>query len=419
MKTFITVSSEFVDDNNLKKIIAANSQALQKLNLQLHSDNEFYPPENIGYFVVSGGTEQQILDIHKKRSAKFPGEDVVLLAHATHNSLPAALEVMARLHMDNTRGRIIYLPQIETNHFSANIREFIDKETLAARRIGLVGAPSDWLVASLPSPETVKAALGAEVIPLEIDEIKQSFQKVNYREIKEIKADFINNALEIIEPSEQEIEDNIRVYLAIKQLVSKYKLDAVTVRCFDLVSDLKTTGCFALSRLNDEGIIAGCEGDLVSTLGMMWAFAKVGKLPWMANPAQVDLRDNSLILAHCTVPRSLISNYLVRSHFESGIGVGIQGNFPTREVEIFRLGGKSLSKIWWAKGKLIQNGNDDNLCRTQIKVKLNTGFFVQDLLIEPLGNHLIVVDSSCGSSLLQTKDSHIEEYENKKFDSIK
>ncbi|MCF7792556.1 MAG: fucose isomerase [Candidatus Cloacimonetes bacterium] len=390
---FLPVASDFISDKEIQSIIELNANYFKKLACQQISIDSIQDFELLYYFVVTGGTEQQILDIHQQRLRKHPNEKVVLLAHATHNSLPAALEVLARLQQENIEGKIIYLPAVEfetTSPKSPSIQYFSQKDILSDKRIGLIGKPSDWLVASSPRIATVKEAFGAEVIEIKLDELKDLFKAIPNSEISVIKTEFISKAKSILEPSQSEIDDNIRVYLTMKKLISKYNLDAVTIRCFDLVLDLKTTGCFALSRLNDERIIAGCEGDLVSTLGMMWAYEKAGNLPWMANPAQIDMKDNSLILAHCTVPCSLVSNFKIRSHFESGIGVGIQGEFPLQEIEIFRLGGKELNKFWQVKGKIIQTGNDDNLCRTQIKVKLDDEYSVQDLLTQPLGNHLVI-----------------------------
>ena len=53
--------------------------------------------------------------------------------------------------------------------------------------------------------------------------------------------------------------------------MSERHLDACVVRCFDLVTDLRTTGCLALSWLLDQGVVAGCEGDIPATLTMVWA----------------------------------------------------------------------------------------------------------------------------------------------------
>lgn len=186
------------------------------------------------------------------------------------------------------------------------------------------------------------------------------------------------------------MDDVVKVYLALKKVVQEQKLDALTLRCFDLVLGLKTTGCFGLSQLTDEGIIAGCEGDLVSTVGLMWARELLGLTPWMANPAQLDAEKNELWLAHCTVPRGIVEDYSLRSHFESGLGVGIQGTLANGPVTLLRIGGKQMEELWLAEGEIMEAGDSEDLCRTQARIKLSAGK-ISDLLEAPLGNHIVMV----------------------------
>jgi L-fucose isomerase-like protein len=156
------------------------------------------------------------------------------------------------------------------------------------------------------------------------------------------------------------------------------------------VLNLETTGCFGLAELTDEGVIAGCEGDLVSTVGLLWAYKLLDEIPWMANPAQLDEAANAIWLAHCTVPRRMVESYRLRSHFESGLGVGIQGLLPTGPVTLLRIGGTEMRQLWLAEGKIVETGEAENLCRTQARVELTRGH-VTDLLHAPLGNHLVLV----------------------------
>ena len=110
----------------------------------------------------------------------------------------------------------------------------------------------------------------------------------------------------------------------------------------------------------------------------------------MANPAQLDPNSNTLWLAHCTVPRSLVESYSLRSHFESGLGVGIQGALPTGPVTLLRIGGKKMDRLWLAEGEILRSGDAENLCRTQVEIHLTRGGTVADLLLAPLGNHLVL-----------------------------
>ena len=114
---------------------------------------------------------------------------------------------------------------------------------------------------------------------------------------------------------------------ALGDVLDDHDLDAVTVRCFDLLGDPGTSGCLALANLNDEGIVAGCEGDVPSTLAMLLVRYLLDRPSWMANPASVDVESNRLVLAHCTVAPSMVDGFSLDTHFESGMGVGIHGHF--------------------------------------------------------------------------------------------
>jgi L-fucose isomerase-like protein len=345
--------------------------------------------------VATGGTERVVLDVQAARQRTVTGEPLFLIAHPGNNSLPSALEVLARLQQDGASGRIFYLEGPDDQKGLGEIADALHdlevRRALQQARIGLVGRPSDWLVASSPDASTVRSAWGPTVVPVEMDEVVGRLERVPEADLERHVDAFVGGSTEVCEPSPSELRDVARVYLALKSIVVDQRLDALTVRCFDFVRHQRTTGCFGLAQLTDEGVIAGCEGDLVSTVGMLWAHKLLGTTPWMANPVQLDPKSNTLWLAHCTVPRSLVASYRLRSHFESGLGVGIQGALPEGPVTLFRIGGRGMDRLWLAEGDILRTGNAENLCRTQVEVRLTDGGTVADLLRAPLGNHLVVV----------------------------
>ncbi len=93
----------------------------------------------------------------------------------------------------------------------------------------------------------------------------------------------------------------MRLYRAIKKVCEEEKLEALTLSCFKLIEQIDTTGCLALSLLNDDGIMAGCEGDLQSIFTLLVVKSLTGKDGFMANPSMINTRTNELILAHCTI----------------------------------------------------------------------------------------------------------------------
>ena len=382
------------EENQLKEV-GNYFTSLNETGGELLNADQINNPDPLFYFLITGGTENTILQILANRKKNFNGEPVYLIAHPGNNSLPACLEVLARLNQDGMRGKIFYLKNPEDTEGLRQIKkaqhDLEVMHSLKKTRLGLVGTASDWLVASKPEVEVVKQIWGPEIVHVDFYELKNRMQNINPASILEYKSSLINGALKIGEPSQSDIEEVVKVYIGLKQLVKHLELDSITVRCFDLVTDMRTTGCFGLAQLIDDGIIAGCEGDLTSTVGMIWAKNLTGETPWMSNPAQLDEQKNRLWLAHCTVPRSIVKTYSLRSHFESGLGVGIQGTFTSKPITLLRIGGKDMKRLWLAEGNIIQAGFAENLCRTQIEIELTSGGSVKDLLHAPLGNHLVML----------------------------
>ena len=408
---FISVSSS-ITQTPIEEMVGELIPSLHSLGGEQFADEMINAPLPVYYFVVTGGTEEKVLILQRERKKVVKNEPVILLAHPGNNSLPAALEILARLNQDGDKGKIIYLDDNTNKGWQEELEKIINQHIvfnqLNNTKIGLIGEPSDWLVASTPELSTIKNVWGPTVIKINLEELKSLIDEVKEEQISDDLHSLTVRATEIKEPSKKEMKSAVKVYSALKQLIKKYGLTSISVRCFDLVTDLKTTGCFALSKLNDEGIVAGCEGDLVSTFGMLWANFLTDQIVWMANPAQLDESNNSIWLAHCTVPMSMVENYKLRSHFESGLGVGIQGELSKGKITVLRLGGKNLEKIWTSNGEIIESGSSENLCRTQVKVKLHGSAKASDLLTSPLGNHVLLMRGSYAKELTEWWEIFIE-----------
>lgn len=392
---FLIVKSDFLASETLIHAITHEYvAALEARGGTLWTKTQIDNPAPLFLLVATGGTENVILDLHAQRNRHVAQSPVFLIAHPGNNSLPASLEVLARLQQDGVQGRIFYMRSPDDH---AGLRQIIEavqdlatQRALQCARIGLIGAPSDWLVASMPDPALVKEVWGPEVISIAMDTLTAAMEAIPSEALADDVAAVKAAATEVREPSDAELHDVVRVYAALRALVETHRLDALTLRCFDLVLNQQTTGCFGLAELTDTGIMAGCEGDLVSTVGLLWAYKLLGELPWMANPAQINEVENSLWLAHCTVPRRRVEHYRLRSHFESGLGVGIQGMLKPGPVTLLRIGGTDMRRLWLAEGEILQAGEAENLCRTQAEIYLTRGH-VTDLLHAPLGNHVVLV----------------------------
>jgi L-fucose isomerase-like protein len=363
----------------------------------------------VAVMVATGGTEAEILRLRTLRHASArkegrlaQGDPLLLVTHPAHNSLPAALEALARVQQEGGRGRIVHLPSPDDGPALARLRDAVDDLSVHGRlrrsRIGLVGVPSEWLVASVPAADAVREAWGPEIVSVDLAPLLAAVQRQPDEMALALAVSFAGEAAAADEPGTAALRQAASVYSALSRLVEENRLDAVAVRCFDLVTGPGTSGCVALSALNDACCVAACEGDLASAMAMLWVRELLGTASWMANPAHADVATGLLRLAHCTIARSLVTRWELSTHFESGLGVALAGDLPPGPVTLLRLGGKDLGGLFLAEGEAVPARRRDDLCRTQVDVQLEPGQ-VARLLARPLGNHLVLVPGRFASRL--------------------
>lgn len=352
----------------------------------------------LAILVLTGGTEHEVLVAWRARQQLVPGEPTLLVAHPAHNSVAAAIEALARLQRDGARGRVVIVePGASAGLGTAfdarlELRDAVHDvavwHAMHRARLGVVGPPSEWLVASVPDHEGLARRWGTTLVDVPIGvAIDRYVDNIDapIAEPVHVRARHTDH-----EPHPAEIETAARFEPVLREMTVEHHFDAVTVRCFDLVGEAHTSGCLALSWLNDHGVVAGCEGDVAATMALLWARHLVGRLGWMANPSMIDRTTGVIELAHCTVPLSLVESFTLETHFESGIGVGIAGVIPPGPVTVVRLGGRELELLWCVDGEALPTTPRDGRCRTQLDVRVDPADAGR-LLDHPLGNHLVVI----------------------------
>jgi L-fucose isomerase-like protein len=296
-------------------------------------------------YVRTGGTEGLFKQLLPELQAKSR-RPFYLLTSGKSNSLAASMEILSYLRQHGIAGEIIHG---STAYIAQRIKVLAAIETACRRllgaQLGIIGEPSDWLISSHADKQTVKERLGITLVDIPMQTL----------------IDKVGDGV----ATEPALVGAERIYEALKKMVETYRLSGFTIRCFDLLTAVKNTGCLALAKLNAEGYVAGCEGDVPAMLSMM-------------------------IVAHCTIPFDMVERYEYDTHFESGIGVGIRGYMKEGPVTIFKMAG-DLSRYFVAEGTLVRNQAKPDLCRTQQVIQLSdksqTAYFMKN----PIGNHHIIM----------------------------
>jgi len=380
---YSVVASSLLDAESVDRILAAVRGDLERIGGREVSD----PLEAVDrphvIVMASGGTERAALQLVAVRHSVVPWEPVVLVAHPSHNSLPAALEALARVRADGAIGMIVHLPSV--NRLARVIDDLDVMHRLRGARLGLVGEPSEWLVASVPDRDLLRSRWGIELVDVDIDDTIERHRSGSPAEAREVAVHFTSRA----EPA-PELLAAAELHPALVESMEESDVGAIAVRCFDFITELSTSGCVALAQLNDTGVVAGCEGDVASTVAMMLVREMFGMPSWIANPAGIDEEANTLLLAHCTVAPSMVYDLELHTHFESDLGIGLRGSFARGWVTLLRLGGSALERHRFLEAEILESGDSPDLCRTQVTLRV-ADHQVGEILADPLGNHLVMV----------------------------
>ena len=358
-------------------------------------DVQYIFPEELGkplpegatmVLVGSGGVEEMV----KANINRLP-HYVVLIADGLKNSLAASLEILSWMRQNDRHGRVLHGP---TGFIMQGIDDYAMAHDaisrLKGKRVGVIGKPSGWLIASNVDYAAMRNRWGVEMVDVPLDEVVKGYEAIPDSEVQDITDEFINKAVGVKEPSRDEVVKAMRLYRSVKGIVERYRLNAFTLNCFDLIPTTHTTGCVALALLNQEGIPAGCEGDEQTLLTMLAVQAATGEMTFMANPSKIlDNAAHEMVFAHCTIAPAMTDRYIVRDHYESLSGVAVEGIFDPMEMTIIKCGGAAMERYFISKAQLLECTTNPNMCRTQLHLRLDESL---DYFLErSIGNHHVIV----------------------------
>ena len=382
--------------HDAKRINAVTEAFLGKLGIDFSfKDDDYsdYGDSDVSViYVRTGGTENEFLKLVDDGIIDKKGK-TFLLASDSDNSLAASMEILSFLGNTGRQGEIIHGSSDHISHRLSELMASVSERHKMAR-LGVIGHPSDWLISSGVDYGVLKGH-GIELVDIPISELVDRFNQIGDVVIPDF---FVNAKRTSI--CEEYVGDAIRVYKALKSIIDDQRLSGFTLRCFDLLTAIKNTGCLALAMLNAEGKVATCEGDIPAMLSMWEAKKVVDCFGFQANPSRIDVEKGEMVFAHCTIPLNMISQFSLDTHFESGIGVAIRGKLPEGPVTIFKMSG-DMKRRFVAEGEIVRNLNEHNLCRTQIQVRLdNPSEAFQYFFTNPIGNHHIILPGRIAHKLL-------------------
>lgn len=204
----------------------------------------------------------------------------------------------------------------------------------------------------------------------EYDEIIKIADKISDAEVNACIKELNEESLSFTANARKHYALSIKLYLAYKKFVAENAYDAIAVSCWPkFQDDYKYSVCSVIGMLNDDKIVAACEGDLMSAISMLALQEMADESSMLMDFSAFDEKDNSILLWHCGPASkkyckkngySLGENYSGMAHEPgkiTGCGVARDMVFDPMPATVFRFSG-DMEKYIQVGGNFIGNVKD-------------------------------------------------------------
>ena len=274
-------------------------------------------------------------------------------------------------------------------------------KAVKSMKLALVGPRQTWRVAG-PQDTTneeweFSQKFGPTLVHIEMEEIMELAEGISDKEAKKVYGCLKKRTGRVL-AGEETMLHMTKVYMAVKETVKRYSLDALAAECYPFYSGQMN---LPSSWLADEGIIVDTEGDVGHTMVMyMLNLAAKGGATALGEVGSMDDENRILALAHeGSTAHSLaedVSKVQISPSGEKGCFVGL----PLREmaqVTVSRIQGNGHDgyQMLVEKGRVIKaeeqewiDGGEKLLVKLQLDKKASEA--VDSLMRVGMDHHLLV-----------------------------
>jgi L-fucose isomerase-like protein len=179
------------------------------------------------------------------------------------------------------------------------------KAVLAARRlkrakIGVVGGHPPGFFASDADALSLFRALGPSLVPLDLQTLFEEAKEVpeaRYRELLEKDRQVVAG---IDKLDSGLTKRSVQFTAAVNDRIRTMELDAMAVKCWpEFFNNYKAVACSTIGHLNDAGIPAACETDILGAVSMLIEHYLTDKVVFLGDMVHISEQRNSAIFWHC------------------------------------------------------------------------------------------------------------------------
>jgi len=213
---------------------------------------------------------------------------------------------------------------------------------LRRARFGVVGYPCPGMVDVGVDEADLQKALGVTTIHRDLDELLHLAEAAPPADAEGAAERLMSLAGGPCELSREQLTENLRLYVGIREVVRQQNLDGYSVRCWPELRDRrKVTPCAAHALMAQDGVCNTCEVDLTALI-TTYILSRLADAPAFNFDITGYLEEEgALQLAHCGAAAPSLAagpeTISLRRHMRTGTGATVEFPFPEGPVTLAKL----------------------------------------------------------------------------------
>ncbi|MGQ9523923.1 MAG: L-fucose/L-arabinose isomerase family protein [Armatimonadota bacterium] len=183
------------------------------------------------------------------------------------------------------------------------VRSFVRVVDTAVRlretRIALIGYRVPGFYGSTFDELGLRKQIGPEVHHIGMAEVARKMDALSDDEVNKTLAEY-KERIGAEDIGDESMRTLARACAAMDALCKQYGCSALAVKCWpDARQALGTSVCSVMSKLTDDGLMAGCEADMYGTVTMLMQYYLTGKPPFLVDFVYADAEQDTGVMWHC------------------------------------------------------------------------------------------------------------------------
>lgn len=224
--------------------------------------------------------------------------------------------------------------------------------------LGLLGYRPTAFYSSAFDEGLIRKKFGIKIEEFDLAVILEKARKVDMEKIRNDNAVLKGTSAIDCNLPEEYIENHSRLYFAIDEFIKEKGFNALLLKCWPELGELKFTPCAVIGRFADQGYLIGCEGDMDATISMLIQSYITGKQTFMTDLIDINEKENTALFWHCGQAGLKLkdpdSDVMLRNHPLAGQGTAYEMTLKPGPVNICRMSkiGNEY-KLFMIKGKAV------------------------------------------------------------------